>query len=601
MITNLKKFFISSLLVFLSIIIYAVDKPVTNAGEKQGVITGIIMDDDNDSPLEFTSVAVFSKLDSSLITGSISGPDGQFRLTGIPFGQYYMVANFMGYEKKFIDNIAVTKEQRLVNLGELSLQLTANELDEVEIIADIAHVEYKIDRKVINVSQDINAATGTAADVLQNTPSVSVDIDGNVSLRGSGNFTVLMDGKPTSLSGSDALQQIPASAIRNIEIITNPSSKYDPDGMAGITNIVSKKNALNGFSGIFNATAGTNDKYSTDFLLSYRTEKLNFFGGLNYSDNNYLGGIYSSREFLNNPSDFVIIDGSRNRLRAGFEVKGGFDYNLTDSDIISFSAEVGNSESGSRGIQRMRKYNEMLSYDNYFISNNFSDRTRDYYDLNLSYTKNFDNQEHKLVLMGYASNEIGLDSDIQTEYPADSDYIINEFYLPQRIRTGEDGDEIEFRFQADYTRPIGEEGRLEAGYQARIDKEREIYTFEEYDPDFNEWSINDDYTNGNNFYRNIQALYTTFGNQFGQFQYQLGLRGEYTDRQIESDQGGEESMIRRIDIFPTFHVSRAFKKNHQLMVSYSRRINRPGGWYLEPFTNYMNSTTLRKGNPGLLP
>jgi outer membrane receptor protein involved in Fe transport len=568
---------------------------------KKGVITGKIVDFQDKEPLEFTSVAVFTANDSSLVDGSITDADGSFRLSGLSKGKYYIVAKFVGYQERVLDDINIGSGQRVIELGEITLRESAQQLDEVEIIADQARVEYKIDRKVINVSQDINAATGTAADVLQNTPSVTVDIEGNVSLRGSENFTVLIDGKPTSLSGSEALQQIPASAIRNIEIITNPSAKYDPDGMAGIINIVSKKNALKGLSGIFNATVGTNDKYSGDFLINYRTDKFNFYGGMNYSDRTYVGTVYSEREFLGDPSSFVIIDGSRNMERGGFELKGGFDYNLNDKNTISFSAETGNSNFGFGGVQKMREYDEILSYNDYYVNDNFSDHERDYYDLNLSYTRTFDEKNHELVAMAYFSNEIGEDGDVQVEYPANSDYEIIDSFVPDRIRTGEDGDEQEFRFEVDYTRPIGETGKFEAGYQTRIDQEYERFLFEEYDPDFNEWFINEQYTNGNDFFRNIQALYSTYGNSLGEFQYQLGLRGEFTDRRIESEQGGDESVINRFDIFPTVHLSRSFENNHQVMASYSRRIDRPRSWYLEPFTNYMNSTTLRRGNPDLQP
>lgn len=604
----MKRFFCIPVLTLLFISVYGIDiyaqptdKPAPYSGERKGVLMGKIVDTDDEKPLEFTSVAIFSEVDSSLITGSITGPDGSFQLNGVPFGDYYLVANFMGYEKKVVDDIAVTSDNRSVNLGEIELKQTINKIDEVEVIADQAHVEYKLDRKVVNVSQDLNAATGTAADVLRNTPSVSVDIDGNVSLRGSGNFTVLIDGKPTSLSGSDALQQIPASAIRNIEIITNPSAKYDPDGVAGIINIVSKKNALLGLSGIFNVTVGTNDKYQGDFLLNYRTEKFNFFGGMNYSDRTYKGSIYSSREFIGEPSEYVIVDGDRNRNRGGYELKGGFDYNLNDKNILSLSAEVGKSTSNSGGSQKMREYSEDLSYDDYFLNKSNSDRDEDYFDVNLSYTHKFDDEGHELVAKGYISGEDGDDYDTQIELPADSDYNILEDLIADRIRTGELGKEQEYRFELDYTRPMGENGKLEAGYQTRLDQEKEKYIFEEYDPDFNDWYVNDDFSNGNDFFRNIQAVYTTYGNKMGQYQYQLGLRGELTDRRISSDQGGEESKIYRFDVFPTVHLSRQFRNNHQLMLSYSRRIDRPRGWYLEPFINYYNTTTLRKGNPDLEP
>ena len=328
----------------LMIFAYSVDAQPPGGMDKEAmknarvaVIKGKIMDAETDSPVEFASVALYSLKDSSLITGVISGSDGSFTLKELPFGKYYIVAKFMGYDQLKRNEIMLTPRQITSDLGNLSLKQSARELDEVEIVADQAHVEYRIDRKVINVGQDINAATGTAVDILENTPSVNVDIDGNVSLRGSSNFTVLIDGKPSPLSGSDALQQIPASAIRNIELITNPSAKYDPDGMAGIINIVSKKNALRGLSGIVNATLGTGDKYSGDFLLNYKMDKLNVYAGATYRDQTFGGEMNSVKEYYNTLTDESSYDesfGTRDRIRSSNEFKLGMDYSINDKNSI---------------------------------------------------------------------------------------------------------------------------------------------------------------------------------------------------------------------------------------------------------------------------
>ncbi len=569
---------------------------------KEGKLTGTIIDVSDNSPMEFTSVALYRSRDSSLITGSISGPDGTFTMTELPYGKFYLIANFMGYDKTYIDDILISPRQKKPDAGKIPLKPSVQQLDEVEIIADQSHVQYKIDRKVINVGQDINAATGTAADVLRNTPSVSVDIDGNVSVRGSENFTVLIDGKPTPLSGNDALQQIPASAIRNIEIITNPSAKYDPDGMAGIINIVSKKNALKGFSGIINAKVGTGDKYSGDFLINYRNDQFSAYMGGSLRDETYRGEMYYLKEFGKGDTiHYDELDGSRNRIRTGKELKAGFDYSFNESSILGFSAEAGSHKFSSGGTQKQRLYDESLSYNDYLISDNISSHGGDYYNLNLNYTKKFDNSGHELTSYVSFSSHKGEDSDSQIEYPANSDFEVDESLVPKRIRTGEVGDEFELRAQVDYTRPIGENGKLEAGYQSRIDDEVENYLFENWDPDLNEWGIIDNLSSSNDFFRNIQALYLTYGNKLGNYQYQLGLRGEYTDRRILNAESDEQLAINRFDFFPTLHLSRSFKNEHQIMASYSRRINRPRGWYLEPFLTYMNSTTLRKGDPGLEP
>ena len=330
---------------------------------KEGVVRGTIIDAGDKTPMEFTSVALFRANDSTLVTGSITSSDGSFVLNDISYGKYYLVANYMGYEKSLVNDITISPRQNAVNVGEIKLVQASTSLDEVEVIADKAHVEYKLDRKVVNVSEDLNAATGTAADVLQNTPSVAVDIEGNVSLRGSSNFQVLIDGKPTPLSGSDALQQIPASAIKSIEIITNPSAKYDPDGMAGIINIVSKKNMLNGLSGIFNARLGTGNKYSGDFLLSQRSDKFNVYLGGSYRDEKYAGGFSSLSKIENDSSvRFTEKDGAMNMDRGGYEVKGGVDFYLNDKNTVSLSGEFGKHEFGRGGNQEIRYWNEPVKF-----------------------------------------------------------------------------------------------------------------------------------------------------------------------------------------------------------------------------------------------
>jgi hypothetical protein len=576
---------------------------ITNDILPRGLITGKIIDASNNKPIEFTSVAVFNAIDSTLVTGGITGADGSFSLKNIPFGRYYLMANFMGYAKKSVSDLLISKESNQIDLGTISLVLDTYNINEVEIVADQAHVEYRLDRKVINVSQDLNAATGSAADVLQNTPSVSVDVDGNVSLRGSDNFTVLIDGKPTALSGSDALQQIPASAIRNIEIITNPSAKFDPDGMAGIINIISKKNALLGLSGIFNTSVGTGDKYKGDFLLSYRTNRVNIYGGGNYRDETNAGDLFSVREFYktDDNNSFVITDGYRNSNRTGKEIKAGIDIYLNEYNTLSVSGSVGNHEFGYGGEQKLRNFDDILSYNDYSLSNNHSTHGGDYYELNLSYTKLFGSADHKLEFLAYLENENGKDGDKQIEYNTDEDYAFNSFDIPYSLRTSEVGDDHEYRFQADYTKPIGEDGKLEAGYQSRIDDSQESYLFENFDIASGDWLNNPTYSSGIDFFRNIQATYATYGNKIGLFQYQLGLRAEYTKRSVKILKNNDEFVIDRIDLFPTLHLSRAFKNNNQLMLSYSKRINRPRGWYLEPYENFMNSNTIRKGNADLQP
>ncbi len=607
---RMKKILLAGIVCLLSISIFSQPpaNPLRSGIAPEGTIKGQVIDAKTKKPMEFASVALYRAKDSTLVTGGISGPDGSFTLKSVPGGKYYLVANFMGYNKKMVSNVLITSEKSSFDAGSIILNEASQNIDEVEVIADQPRVEYKIDRKVINVGEDINASTGTAADVLQNTPSVSVDIDGNVSLRGSTSFTVLIDGKPTPLSGSDALQQIPASAIRNIEIITNPSAKFDPDGMAGIINIITKKNALQGLSGVFNAKLGTNDKYSGDFLLSYRTQKFNVYGGLTYQDNHYNGSyLFNSQITSHDTTNFNDKVGERNMSRQGREGKLGLDYYLNDKNTISLTGELGNHQFAFGGLQKIHYYNQPGILDQYTRSDNNSTHGGDYYNANLSFTHKFDDKGHELVAYANYSKQKGNDSDFQYEYPTGSDYRMDDSDSSRSAfgtKSTSPGDEHEFRAQVDYTKPLGDDGRFQAGYQTRIDDEYEAFNFFRYQPDSppaNQWIPDPTYSTGNKFYRDIQAVYATYGNKIGNYQFQAGLRGEYTDRRIKDDRAEKPSTINRFDLFPTLHLARNFENGHQVMVSYSRRINRPRGWYLEPFITYIDAHTVRRGDPNILP
>jgi hypothetical protein len=257
-----------------------------------GVVTGRVAEEGTMDPMEYTTIAVYSAEDSTLVGGTVSDMEGNFEIRKLPVGEYYIVTNYVGYNRKVIEPVFVTPDDRQEDVGLVEMSINTQSIEEVEIVADRKHVEYRLDKKIVNVSQDINAAGGTAVDVLENTPSVTVDIEGNVSLRGSSSFTVLIDGKPSVLEGSDALQQIPASAIENIEIITNPSAKYDPDGNAGIINVVMKRRVTQGLNGIVNASVGINNKYRFDALLNRDVGNWNFFVGGSYNNNVYLSLIH---------------------------------------------------------------------------------------------------------------------------------------------------------------------------------------------------------------------------------------------------------------------------------------------------------------------
>lgn len=593
------RFFLIKLLL-LFIFTNSVQGNIPEDDSRSARITGVVLDEASGTRMEFANIAVYSKDDSALISGGITNDKGYFEITGIKFGEYYLEANFIGFSKEKIDDIVVTKDEPVIDVGRIALRPSSVELEGVEVVADKAPVEFKLDKKVVNVSQVISAVGGTAVDVLENTPSVQVDIEGNVTVRGSSNFTVLIDGRPSVLSGSEALRQIPSSALENIEIITNPSAKYEPDGMAGIINLVTKKNSMNGLSGIVNASAGTGDKYRGDFTLNYRTEKFNFLLGADWRDETNYGSMSSSREtFSNDTTRFLLIDGTRNFNRSGNNLKAGVEWFASDKTTFGLSAETGKSKNRSYGDGETRNYTVPASENIFSVTEENSERTSDFYSFNFNFQHNFNTEGHKIEAMAFYSGEESDDLEEESEILANSQFQKTDQFI-ERVSALETEEESEFRLKVDYTNPFSETGRLEAGLLSRIDAEVEGLDFKVFDEETGTWIVNDDYSNVTDFRRDIHAVYSTYSNAFGDFEYMAGLRGELTLREIKNTNAASTE-LNRFDLFPTVHTSYKLNENNELMASYSRRINRPSGRDLDPNPNYYNRYTIRIGNPALEP
>ncbi len=255
-----------------------------------GSIQGLVTDAGNEDPVEYATIGVYRQSDSTLITGTITNTGGRFVVDKIPFGEYYVDIKFIGYQHTRVYNIEVSPGQKDIKFGEIELEQAVEEIEAVEVVAERATLEYKIDKKVLNVDKNYASAGGSAVDILENTPSVQKDVDGNIQLRGSSGFQVLVNGRPTVLEGTDALEQIQASSIKSIEIITNPSAKYDPDGTSGIINVILKKEIDRGITGIMNASYNSVNEYGADLLLNYRNKRFNVFGGFEYDKRPCLRG-----------------------------------------------------------------------------------------------------------------------------------------------------------------------------------------------------------------------------------------------------------------------------------------------------------------------
>ena len=275
--------------------------------DKYGKISGQVFDNKSKHSIEYATVSL-SDINGKLVTGTITNSIGHFSIDNIKNGTYKLTVSFLGYEDIVIEDVVLSDRKRNIDLSGIYITPSSENLEEVTIVSNVAPVQYKIDKKIINVSKQFATISGTAIDVLENIPSVRVDIEGNVSLRGSSGFTVLIDGRPTILDANDALQQMPASNIQNIELITNPSVKYDPDGSAGIINIITKKKKMQGVSGIVNLNAGLDDKYGGDFLFNLKAAGFNFFAGADYNlwgDNGTVLIEWMHGKYLKDENDYI--------------------------------------------------------------------------------------------------------------------------------------------------------------------------------------------------------------------------------------------------------------------------------------------------------
>ncbi len=578
------------------------NKPQGRSGgmpQGEGTIKGKVMDESTLQPIEYANIVIYKMRDSSMVTGTVTNEQGEFFMEKVPYGGYKLVADFIGYEKTEVERVIVFPRNPDVVVEDITLKQAGLNLDEVEIVADQAFVEFKIDKKVVNVSQDVNSASGTAADVLENVPSVEVDIEGNVTLRGSSNYTVLVDGRPSILQGSDALQQIPASQIENIEIITNPSVKYDPDGTAGIINVIMKDKKLQGLTGLFNVGIGSNDKYKADFLLNYKLKKFNIYGGMNYRNDNFKMTRSSDRIFYGDTAKNFLSEEDRNMQRAGLSGKMGFDWYLSTKTTLGLSGRYGTSEFSRKGDGENKEWNVPGGSAFYYIEKDESTRPRDYYGVNFNLTHNFDKQGHQLQGNVQWSDRWGDSKNETLEWETDENWtVINDPF--NSIRTSEDEKSNSLRIKLDYIRPFNEISDFEAGFQSRIENETEDFKFENYKSDSG-WVVNPEFTSFMDYKRDIHSAYAMYQNMVFGIGFQAGLRVEYTNRSISDQAIDTTYKLERFDLFPSVHISRELMNNNQITLSYSRRINRPRGRYLDPFKMYMDKNNVHQGNPGLKP
>ena len=591
-------------LIFVAIILLmktsiAQEKAPVAAGN--AIITGIVVDKKTQTPIEYANIILYNQLDSTMINGTITNPKGKFVLSKLPYGNFYIVIDYIGYKKITFSNIALSINQKEHNLKAVALEEATSELGEVNVVSTQNTVEYKIDKRVINVAQNTNNVGGTAIEVLQNTPSVKTDVNGDITLRGSSNFTVLVDGRPSIFQGADALRQIPANTIDKIEMITNPSAKYDPEGNSGIINIITKKQKANGLNGIVNASVGTGNRYSSDFLLNFKTTKANLFIGADYRD------IPNDRDFdvKRNYSlgDTIIYNSEKSgqlNKRPTTNLRFGLDYNFNENNTLTFNNVIGNSKFYRDFEFQFKTWNNQSDTSFYSVSDQIYDLDANYYNPSLSYTHKFKPEGNELSAEFAYTYLDG--SYVQDNKEFDTDILFHQADAnPTLFKSNNLFSRNDYMLKLDYQWKVNETSNLEAGLQGTINEKDVTLNFKDYNYLTNDWENNTAFSNDIVFSQKVYAGYLTFSKEIFKTNIQLGARAEVTDRILDQKTLNKNYDYNKLHFFPTLHLSKSINEKLELQLSYSRRIQRPTDFLLNPFPSNSNSNIMIIGNPELEP
>ncbi|RYU78054.1 outer membrane beta-barrel protein [Hymenobacter persicinus] len=577
--------------------------PFASRAQTSGGVTGTLLDQTSGQPLPFANVVLLQRQDSSFVAGAQTAENGAFRLEKVPAGGYLLRASVLGY-KPLRQRVVV--QGSVVALGALRLASTATALRGVTVQGEKAAVVDNLDKKVINVSKDLTSVGGTAVNVLQNVPSVNVDQNGGVTLRGTSNVTIYIDGKPSGAAGGGRnvnLDQIPASSIESVEVITNPSARYDAEGSGGIINIVLKKQKQDGFNGQAGANAGTGDKYNTSLSLNRRQGKFNYFGSYDFRQDRFWSRNTTLQTSVAGGVRNVTDQISRQRQQpSSHAVRVGFDYSLTPEQTISVTVQprlnhrlapedlVTNLTSYARSAKTGR---DTTLYATLLGRNVVESNVRSA-DFTLDYRRTWAGQKRRELTASAVYSPVGGDQTLLQRQNEDApNRLVQQqlitFQLPQASA------------QLDYVHPVGEKGRVDTGLKTTYRGTDGTYDFLVQPADRAEYQRDEARSNHYRYRDYVQAGYATYQNEKGKFSYQAGLRIEQTSTRGILLNTSQEFSRDYFNFFPSVTLAQNLPADQRLQLSYSRRINRPDISVLLPFANYSDPRNYRVGNVRLRP
>ncbi len=582
------KFTLTFLLVFTSFLNFS----QTRILGKKIKISGNVLENVNKQPLEYATLTFVNSKNPKIVTGGITNAKGEFDVI-ISAGIYDVTIEFISFKP------TILKQQNLqenTNLGQITLNEDPSQLKEVFIRAEKSTVEIRLDKKIFNVGQDMLAKGGTASDVLDNVPSVTVDSDGNVSLRGNENVKILIDGKPSnSINVANALKTIPADALDKVEVITNPSARYDAEGGAGIINIILKKGKIKGLNGTIVTTIGIPQNYGLSTNINFKSENFNLFSSFGYNDSKSVGKSLTNSDYLNpdgSVKNTINERDRRERARKGYNYNFGMDWYLSKTLTWTNALSYTKSDGSSPDSATFYNYED----DTYFVRNRLNKRLNKSNEVvySTNFTEKFKKEGHKLTADIQFSQ--GLDNDSSTI----TDYIIGQEDAMSKEITKNYQTQIKNLFQADYVLPIGKNSLFEVGYKGDFSQLITDYSVGTFDANGNIIS-NASLTNKLEYNEKINSAYSQFGSKINKFSYLLGVRYEDSKIGVNLLTTEEFNTKKYHNFFPSAFLTYQLSDKTSFSANYSRRVTRPRSRYINPFASYSSNVNLFQGNPQINP
>ena len=557
------------------------------SGQQEVTVSGKILEKDTNIPLEWATVVISNPTNGKIVSGGSANEKGDFNFKVIA-GTYNVSFEFMSFKTQTLKSREINKS---TDFGTIYLIESATTLEEVEFIAEKTTVEIKLDKKIYNVGKDLTVRGGTVSDVLDNVPSVSVDVEGNVALRGNDNVRILINGKPSGLVGlnsTDALRQLPAESIERVEVITSPSARYDAEGTGGILNIILRRSKLQGLNGAITTNVGYNPAAGINGNINYRTGDLNIFNTSGYSYRESPGNSSSTTQY-NSTGNFLDETNTYDRQRKGLTTNFGVEWYVDDSASLTTSILYRDSNDNDLNTNILNQFDpnrNLLSTTTRLEPETEEDKTMQYA---LNFQKTFKDSGHVLTFdFQYEDNQENQNALITVDEVA-----------VENVSTLEDQSQI--LLQTDYVLPIGENSQFEAGYRGNFDTTTTDFTVSQLNIDTGVFQTNLDLTNLLNFKQYVNAFYTQYGSKFNKFSFLLGLRMENTRITIDQPTSGDFNKKDFTGLFPTINLNYEFSEKESLTLGYARRLRRPRGFFLNPFPSRNSVTNFFQGNPDLNP